>query len=68
MSLDKDEVANAYVEYLRGEGEHLLSLVAYDFWDNVSRQRGPDNWRLVAPWLSSTFADVAVDLHSVTQA
>ena len=67
MSLDKYEVANAYVEYLQGEGEHLLSLVADDFWDNVSRQRGPDIWRLVATWLSSTFADVAVDLHSVAQ-
>ena len=31
MSVDKYEVANAYVEYLLGEGEHLLSLVADDF-------------------------------------
>ena len=44
-----------------------MSLVADDFWDNVSRQRGPDIWRLVATWLSSTFADVAVDLHSAAQ-
>ena len=50
-----------------GDGEHLLSLLADDFWDNVSRQRGPDIWRLVATWLSDTFADVAVDLHSVAE-
>lgn len=65
MSLDKSEVASAYVQYLRGEGEHLLSLLADDFWDNVGRQRGAAIWRLVATWLASTFADVAVDLHSV---
>jgi hypothetical protein len=40
VSLDKSEVANAYVDYWRGEGEHLLSLLAADFWDNVS----PSTW------------------------
>ena len=65
--LDKAEVAGAYVDFMRGDGDRLVALVADDFFDNVSRQRGPDIWRTVADWLSISFSDVVVDLHSVAE-
>ena len=42
-------------------------MVGDDFFDNVSRQHGPDIWRTVADWLSATLADVEVELHSVSE-
>src|SRR5688500_6122554 len=65
--LGKAEVAGAYVDFMRGEGDRLLDLVADDFFDNVSGQRGPGIWRTVADWLSVTLTDVEVDLHSVAE-
>jgi predicted ester cyclase len=65
--LDKSEVAGAYVDFMRGDGDRLLALVADDFFDNVSGQRGPGIWQTVADWLSISFSDVVVDLHSVTE-
>lgn len=65
--LKKAEVAAAYVDFLGGDGARLLALVAEEFLDNVSGRRGPDIWRTVAAWLSTTFSDVAVDLHSVAE-
>ncbi len=67
MSLDKRDVAEAYVKFLRGEGERLLALLADDSLDHVSGQRGREIWRVVANWVSGSLADIVVDLHSVAQ-
>lgn len=65
--LKASEVAGAYVDFMGGEGQRLLALVAENFLDNVSGQRGPDIWRTVATWLSTSFSDTVVDLHSVAE-
>jgi predicted ester cyclase len=65
--LEAFEVASAYVDYMRGNGDRLLELVDGDFFDNVSQQRGPGIWRTVSEWLTSTFSDISVELHSVAQ-
>jgi len=67
VSLDKSEVAEAYVQFLHGECERLLGLLSDDFLDNVSGQRGREIWRVVASWVSSSFTDVVIDLHSVAE-
>ena len=64
---DKAEVADAYVDFMRGNDDRLLALVGDEFFDNVSGQRGPDIWHTVAGWLSASFSDVKVDLHSVAE-
>jgi predicted ester cyclase len=67
MPLDKSTVADAYVRYLEGHGERLLSLFATDALDHVSGQTGAEIWSTVGAWLQESFADVTVDLHSVAQ-
>jgi predicted ester cyclase len=61
------EVAAAYVDFMRGQPRRLLALVDDEFFDNVSGQRGLGIWHTVADWLSASFSDVEVDLHSVAQ-
>jgi predicted ester cyclase len=63
--LAASEVASAYVDHLRGDSDRLLELVDEDFFDNVSRQRGPGIWRTVRGWLADTLSDISVELHSV---
>ena len=65
--LDKSVVAALFVDFLRGASEPLVALVGEDFVDNVSGQRGPEIWRTAADWLSTSFGDVVVDLHSVAE-
>ncbi len=67
MPLSESVVADAYVNFLRGNGDQLLSVLADDFLDNVSGQRGRQIWRTVQGWLDLSFADVDVDLHSVAR-
>jgi predicted ester cyclase len=65
--LDKSDVAGAYVDFLHGDVDRFLALVADDSLDNVSGQQGPAIWRTVADWLATSFSDVEVDLHSVAE-
>lgn len=67
MALDKLTVADAYVRYLEGHGERLLSLLAPNALDHVSGQMGGDIWSTVSAWLTESFADVTVELHSVAE-
>lgn len=65
--LSKNDVADAYVSFMRGDGQDLLALVGDDFFDNVSKQRGSQIWRTVAAWLAASFADADVELHAVAE-
>ena len=65
--LSKNDVAAAYVSFMRGDGQDLLALVGHDFFDNVSKQRGSQIWRTVAAWLAASFADADVELHAVAE-
>ena len=68
MSLDQSALASEYVAFLRGELDRFLPLVADDFFDHVSGQRGREIWRVVCDWMASSFADVDVEMHSVAEA
>ncbi len=59
-------VVERYVRLINGETDSgFEELLAADFLDHVSGQRGGDIWAQVAAWSRGTFADPDVAVHEV---
>ena len=50
---------------MRGSADAIQDVVAEDFYDHVSGQRGRAIWDTVASWSKATFADSEVDVHEI---
>jgi predicted ester cyclase len=59
-------LADGYVAYLTTGDTSVLGMFSPDFYDNVSKTRGLDIFRLVGAWLDESFAERSAELHLVT--
>jgi predicted ester cyclase len=64
VTLSAVAVAAAYVDFVRGASDELVSLMADDFHDTVSGRHGPAVWDTVRAWMEASFSDLVVELHA----
>ena len=65
---DGEALVRRYVQFISGSagsGPGIEDILAEDFFDHVSGQRGAAIWAQVAQWARATFADPAVDVHEI---
>ena len=55
---EAESLVRRYVEFMAGDNPDGMSrILADDFWDHVSGQRGIGIWKMVDEWRRATFAD-----------
>ena len=66
LDRDGDVLVDRYMRFLSGDDDSgFQELLAEDFYDHVSGQRGGAIWVQVVAWGKATFADLQVEVHKV---